>query len=180
MAILLKVLQSMLQSLSGNKTKWTPFSKKGISIIEILVVIFILAIAFASILGLLTFSLRVSTLIKENTQAINLAKETVEAVRNFRDGTSWDINGLGTLTTGVDFHPEKTSDTPPKWELLLGEETIEGFSRKVVFEEVFRDGNDDIVETGGILDSETKKGTATVSWRDREVKITTYFTNWKP
>jgi len=171
----------MLQDLSGNKIQqqWIPFSGKGVSIIEILVVIFILVIAFVSILGLLTFSLRISTLLRENTQAINLAQETVEAVRNFRDGTNWDTDGLGILATGVAYHPEKTTDSPPKWELLLGEEAIGGFSREVVFEEVFRDGNDNIVGTGGILDPETKKATVTVSWRDREVKIITYFTNWQ-
>lgn len=179
MAKLLKVHQSMLQIPNGNKIKWTLFSGRGFSIIEILVVIFILVIAFVSILGLLTFSLRVSTLMRENTQAINLAQETIEAVRNFRDGTNWDTNGLGILTTEVAYHPEKTTDSPPKWELLSGEEAIGGFSRKVVFEEVFRDGNDDIVETGGTLDPETKKAKVTVSWKDKKAEIVTYFTNWQ-
>lgn len=151
----------------------------GISVVEILVVICILAIAFVSILGLLTFSLKISTLTRENTQAVNLAQETVEAVRNFRDGTGWDTNGLGALTAGLSYSPEKTTDIPPKWAFVQGEEIIGGFSRKVVFEEVFRDGNDDIVDTGGNLDPDTKKATITVSWRDRGVEIVTYFTNWQ-
>jgi len=152
---------------------------RGISVIEILVVIFVLSIAFVSILGLLTFSLSVSSSIKDTTQAVNLAQETLEAVRNFRDGTDWETNGLGTLTTGVSYHPEKTGDSPPQWTLTQGEETVDGFSRKIVFEQVFRDGNDDIVETGGTLDVDTKKVTVTVSWGNREVTITTYLTNWQ-
>ena len=152
---------------------------RGISVIEILVVIFVLSIAFVGILGLLTFSLSVSAFIKDTTKATNLTQETLEAVRNFRDGTDWETNGLGTLTTGVSYHPAKTSDSPPQWILIQGEETIDGFSRKIVFEQVFRHGNDDIVETGGTLDPESKKATATVSFGDREVEIVTYFTNWQ-
>ena len=152
---------------------------RGVSVIEILIVIFVLAVAFVGILGLITFSLKVSNLTKETTQAVNIAQETFEAVRNFRDGKDWSIDGLGSLVVEAPYHPEKTMDIPPQWVLIQGEEIIDGFSRKVVFEEVFRDGNDDIVETGGVLDPDTKKATVTVSWKDKEVKVATYFTNWE-
>ncbi|MBZ9572045.1 prepilin-type N-terminal cleavage/methylation domain-containing protein [Patescibacteria group bacterium] len=154
-------------------------NKKGISIIEILIVIAIIVIAFASLLGVATFSLRVSTLIKETNQANVLAQETIEVVRNFRDGTDWNINGLGTLTVENTYHLEKTADIPPQWNLVLGEETINGFVRKVIFSDVQRDANDNIVETGGTNDPNTKKVTATVSWRDKKVEIVTYLTNWR-
>jgi len=153
-------------------------NKKGVTVVELLVVIFILLIAFVGILGLLTFSLQTSSLIKETTYANFLAQDSIEAVRNFRDGTDWDTNGLGFLTAGV-YHPEKTSDVPPKWNLVSGEETINNFTRKIVFENVQRDGADNIVETGGINDPETKKATVTVSWKDKKVEVITYFTNWK-
>jgi type II secretory pathway pseudopilin PulG len=154
-------------------------SKKGISIIEILVVISIITIALISIFGLIAFSLRTSTLMRETVQANNLAQETIEAVRNFRDGTNWETNGLGTLATSTVYHPGKSGDVPPKWQLIIGEETVDGFTRKVVFGQVNRDANDNIIETGGTLDSNTRKVTTTVSWRDREVKIVTYLTNWR-
>ena len=153
--------------------------RKGFSVIEILVVIFILAVAFVSLLGLLTFSIRLSTLMKEEAFARNIAQETLEAVRSFRDGTTWGTDGLGSLTTGAALHPEKTGGVPPAWVLLPGEEIVEGFFRKVVLEDVFRDSSDDIVETGGTLDPDTKKATVTVSWEDRELEIVTYLTNWK-
>lgn len=153
--------------------------KKGISIIEILVVVSVIIIALISIFGLVTFSLRTSTLMKETVQANNLAQETIEAVRNFRDGTNWETNGLGALAVSTAYHPVKSGDVPPKWQLVLGEETVGGFTRKVVFDQVYRDANDNIVVTGGTLDSHTRKVTTTISWRDREVKIITYLTNWR-
>jgi len=153
---------------------------KGISIVEILVIIAIIGIAFASLLGLATFSLRASTSIKETTRANSLAQEAIEAVRNFRDGTNWDTDGLRTLTTGIIYHPEKSTDTPPKWQLIQGEETVGGFTRKVVFENVSRDTtNYNIVENGGENDPDTKKVTVTVSWGNKKVEIITYLTNWK-
>lgn len=154
-------------------------SNKGISVIEILVVIFVLAIAFVSILGLLSFSLKIAGLNKEYTQAVNIAQETIEIVRNVRDGADWEVDGLGNLSTGASYYPGKTGGSPPEWTLLSGEETIGIFTRKVVFEQVFRDENDDIVETGGVLDPDTLKAIATVSWKSEQVQLITYFTNWQ-
>jgi len=159
---------------SGSKNKK---SQKGISIIEILIVIAIIGTALGSILSLTTFALRASISIKEKTQANNLAQATMEAVRNFRDGTAWETDGLKNYS-GT-YHPEKSGD-PPKWILASGEKTINGFTRKVVFEDVYRDGiTDDIKTDGGYLDSNTKKATVTVSWKDTEIELVTYFTNWK-
>lgn len=154
-------------------------NKKGISIIELVVVIAIIVIALGSLFALITFSLETSTLIKETAQANNLAQEALEAVRNFRDGTDWDTNGLGTLATSTAYYPDKSGDVPPKWQLILGEETAGGFNRKLIFYEVYRDANDNIIGTGGTLDSGTKKVVATISWKDEEVKVVTYLTNWR-
>jgi len=153
--------------------------EKGISIIEILIVIAIISIGLTSLLGVATFSLKISTLMRETAQANNLAQEVIEAVRNFRDGTDWSTNGLGVLTTGIAYYPQKTADNPPKWQLTQGEEQIDGFLRKVVFSNVQRDANDDIVEVGGTNDPNAKKVTVTASWKDKKVEIVTYLTNWK-
>jgi hypothetical protein len=154
-------------------------NKKGISIVEILIVIAIVIIALGGLFALITFSLRTSTTIEENAQANNLAQEAIEAVRNFRDGTNWDTNGLGTLSFGVSYYPQKSGDSPPKWQLVLGEETIDGFTRKIVFYEVYRDANDDIVEAGGTADPNTIKIITTISWKTEEVEVVTYLTNWR-
>ena len=152
---------------------------KGFTVVELMVVVFILLVAFVGILGLLAFSLQTSNLIKETTYANFLAQEAIEAVRNFRDGTDWSTGGLGDLTAGV-YHTEKTGDIPPKWSLLSGEETINNFTREIILEDVNRDAvTHDIVETGGVNDSDTEKVQVIVSWKDKTVEITTYFTNWQ-
>jgi type II secretory pathway pseudopilin PulG len=134
---------------------------KGISIIEILVAIFIIVVALTSLLGLITFSFKTSTLTKEINQANSLAQETIEAVRNFRDGTIWNVDGLGVLLVDINYYPKK-SGMPPKWQMILGTETIGGFTRKVVFNSVLRDVNDNIVESGGVVDADTKKATVLI------------------
>ncbi|MCK4473733.1 hypothetical protein KAU40_00475 [Candidatus Parcubacteria bacterium] len=158
-------------------------NKKGIAVIEILIIIVIITTALTALLGLVAFSLRASVLIKETTQAKNIAEGIIEQTRNFRDGTIWDTDGLGVLSTGIIYHIEKTTDALPKWQIVAGEETIDGFTRKVIFGEVQRDGDDNIVETEGTIDSDTKKITAAVSWqtkgKTRQIEIITFLTNWK-
>lgn len=168
-----KVIQSMFQN---------PFGNKGFSIIDILVAITIFGIVFSTLLGVTYFSIVTSTLLKQTTQANNIVQETIEAVRNFRDGTVWDVDGLGKLATDTDYYPEATG-SPLKWQLIQGRQTIGIFTRKVVFKDVFRDSNSNIVESGGTYDPNTKKLIATVSWQNKgrsyKVEVVTYLTNWR-
>lgn len=166
-------------------TQWKN-NKLGVSIIEILIVVVIIAVALTSLLSLTAFLLRASILIKDTAQAKNLAEETVEQVRNFRDGKDWNSNGLGTLLTGEinPYHLEKDiTVSPPKWKLVSGEEIMDGFERKVIFTDVQRDSDDNIVESGGVSDPGTKKVKATVSWGKidawHQIEIVTYLTNWR-
>ena len=165
----------MLQNRNGN-------NPKGIGMIEILVVVAILAITLTSLLGLVNFSLGAAALIKQTTQANSFAQEAVEQVRNFRDQTSWDNDGLGTLTADTAYHAEKTSDASPEWILVTGEESVGIFVRKIVFSRVWRDGNDNIADSG-TEDGDTKKVTVIVSWekkgRAHQIELITYLTNWQ-
>lgn len=161
-------------------------NKRGVSAIEILVVIAVVGIVFGSILSLATLSLKLSISIKKTSQANFLTQEIMEAVRNFRDGISWDnddpedkYDGLGIVTTGIAYHLEQSSDIPAKWMLIQGEETVNDFSRKVVFDDVYRESlTDNITTSGGYLDSNTKKVTATISWESKQIEIISYLTNW--
>ena len=151
---------------------------KGITIIEILIVITIVAFLLLGFFQLSSFSFRVTQHNEKQIKAINLAQEEIEAVRNIRD-ESWD--NISSLAMGADYYPAK-SGLPPKWYLSAGSEAINSFNRKVVFENVVRDVNDDIVESGGVNDPNTKKVIATVSWAEGEktlyVELITYITNW--
>lgn len=155
------------------------FLQKGVSTLEILIVVTIIAFVLVNLLGAASFALQISSLNKETTQANSLAQEVMEGVRNFRDGTSWGIGGLGTLTSGVSYYLELTNDNPPRWQLVQGEEVLGKFNRTIVFSDVSRGVNDSIVESGGVNDPETKKLTVTISWRDKSIKISTYLTNWR-
>ena len=103
--------------------------EKGVSIVEILITIAIIGLTLVSLFTLVIASLKTSILIKETTQAKELVQEIMEATRSFRDGTTWLTDGVGTLIPGVAYYPKKSNDLPPKWQLVQGEETINGFKR---------------------------------------------------
>lgn len=162
----------MFPSFPGNK-------QRGFSVVEILVSIAVMAIALVGLLGLISFSLKVSTLLKQTDQANVLLKEQMEALRSFRDGTNWAVNGLGAVNLGAanPYHLEK-SGSSAIWALVAGEETDGIFQKKIVFESVWRDASDNIAAVG-VLDSDTKKITVTVSWPGKEIKLSAYLTNWR-
>lgn len=163
----------MYQNINGNK---------GVSLMEILIVTAILGFSVSGLLGLISLSVTSSTINKSFSQADALSQETIEQVRNFRDGTLWSINGIGTLTVGSDYYPEPVG-SPLAIQMTSGTKTESGFTKKVVFENASRDYNDDIVSSGGTLDPNTKKLTVTVSWQERgrshQRQLITYLTNWQ-
>ena len=161
--------------------KFQKVGDKGFGVIEILIVSAVIIIALTSLLGVVAYSLKISTSIKETTQANFLAQEAMEATRNFRDGTNWSTNGLGSLSVGVNYYPQKSADIPPKWTLVQGQETSNGFVRRVILEKVSRDINDDIEQTYNTAndDPNTRKIRVNISWQDKEIELVTYLTNWQ-
>ena len=156
----------------------TTRAKNGTSVIEILVVVAIVVTVLTSLLSLASFSLKILSSLRKTAQANVLGQETIEAVRNFRDTTDWYSNGLGVVTVGIDYYPQEAV-SPSRWLLSNGAEVIDGFSRRVVFADVMRDVNDEIIEDEGINDPDTKKVTVVVSWEGKEIEMVTYFTNWR-
>ena len=156
----------MPQTLNGNKA--------GFSIIEMLIAIAILAMALTSLLGMASFSLGIQGLVRQTTQADNLAQEAMEAVRSIRDNNSWNQ-----ITNGS--HGLASSDG--YWSFSGTNDTIDVFARIISIADVRRDASDNIVESGGIIDPDTKKITVTVSWSERsrphEIELITYLTNWR-
>ena len=157
---------------------------KGISIVEVLIAVVIIGVGLAALFGAIAFAFKISGLIEETTVANALSQEAIEAVRSFRDGTTWDTDGLETLSTGESspHYPELDAGSLPKRTLPEGTETVNGFTRKIIFEKVSRDpitGDIEDVYGAGNDDSDTRKVIARVSWKDKEVEIITYLTNWK-
>jgi hypothetical protein len=160
-------------------------NNKGILIVEILIIISIVATALVTFLGIAALSLKISGSIKETTQACAFSQELIEVARSFRDGTVWAANGLGVLNTGSSYpyYPQLDfTSNPPKWIMSSGVETINGFDRKIIIDKVSRDlstKNIESVYNSSRDDVNTRKITATVSWKGKEVEIITYLTNWK-
>jgi len=157
-------------------------TQKGIGLIELLIVMAIITTGLVYLLGMFSYSLRISGEKEKISQANFITQEIMEGVRNFRDGTNWQTDGLGTLTTLTPYHLEKTG-SPAGWTLVLGEETTNGFTQSVIFNDVRRDDKKDIIENGGDLDPETKKIIVSVSWTERgksqQITLISFLTNWK-
>ena len=82
--------------------------QSGFSILEIIVIVFIVSLGLLGILSLTTQNIRVQYINKNNLIASQLAQEGLELVRNIRDtnwtieGSNWDT-GLSAGTFKIDF-----------------------------------------------------------------------------
>ena len=156
--------------------------QKGVSLVELLVVMALIITAIISLFAVFSFAIRTQAEKKAVYQAGFLAKEAMEVVRSIRDNTDWSVDGLGVLVMGSQYHLEQQG-APAQWALLPNSQVIGDFTREIVFNNARRDGADNIIESGGVVDSDTKKATVTVSWTQRgdanQVSIVGFFTNWQ-
>ncbi len=161
--------------------KWKN-NKKGFTILEIIVVIVVVVSVFAAVLSFFTLDVKTSERSRAKLVAISLCEEAIEAVRNFRDNTSWTENGIGILATNTNLYPVVT---PSGWLFVLGSENLNNFTRYVVLSRVSRDTNSNIEAIYNPIndDPDTRKVVATVTWTDRygpaSENLTLYITNWK-
>ncbi|MEK7124349.1 MAG: hypothetical protein AAB877_01505 [Patescibacteria group bacterium] len=157
----------------------------GFIFLEILIAVALISIVFILMVGIGFQSLNISASLEKSSKADSFLKEEMEAVRSFRDGTTWATNGLGSALTGTanPYHLVlDTATNPPKWVLATGAETINIFTRKVVFDKVSRNPSSQNIESAynsANDDPKTSKATATVSWEDKSLELIAYFTNWK-
>lgn len=132
-----------------------------------------MAISTIALFAISSVSIFFLKTIQENERyqkASFLAEEAIELVRSVKDANWISISNL---TMGSDYHLVIIESV---WSLQPGSETFAEFTRKVVFSSVNRDSSDNIVTSGGTNDSNTKKVTATVSWGNKNVILTTYIT----
>ena len=114
---------------------------------------------------------------EHQSQATSLASEAMEAVRFVRDD-NWDT--FAALDTQLDFHPVAGIG----WTLQSGCENIGVFQRCVNINQVYRDDvTGDPVDSGGTLDSDSRKVIVEITWtdnnRNHDYNIESYLTNWK-
>ncbi|MDO8555268.1 MAG: type II secretion system protein [bacterium] len=133
---------------------------KGFGLLEIVVAISIISFSLFSVMSAVIMALRVSEGSEKNIQAAYLLEEGVEVLRILRD-TSWQ-NNIANITTGVNYYFIFNNNA---WQATTSATNLidQTFERKFVLENVYRNGNDDIAQSGS-LDNGTKKATVTVSW----------------
>jgi len=149
---------------------------RGFGLIEIIIGSAILATSLLGISSYYQQSLKVSRTTAQTVQTSLLLEESLEVAKFFRD-TSW--TNISAPATGTTFY---LSFNGTNWATSTTNTYIDGtFERTIRLDDVYRDGTDDIVSTGGTLDVGTRKVTATVSWWDHTATTTrtiaTYLTN---
>jgi Tfp pilus assembly protein PilV len=131
----------------------------GFFLIEVIIASALAGGILISLLSLVQNTVEISKRSLEKTQVGYLLEEGAEAVKTIRDA-SWSGN-IVTLSNGTPYYllwngtEWRTSTTPS---------TIDIFTRTIIFEEVSRDSNSDIVAVGGTVDPRTRKVTVTVDW----------------
>ena len=146
--------------------------------VEIIVVVAIIIVAFTAILQLFKLQAQSERMKREELAAYTLLSEALEATRSVRDD-NW--SNLSSLILGADYYPVVSSGA---WSLSLTDPgPIGRYSQWVVVSSVQRDTNDDIVSSGGVVDADTLFATAYVEWQSggstRTKNLSTYFTNWQ-
>ena len=150
---------------------------RGFGLVEVLIGAAILSAFISAIVLAFQYFLTQSFDSVDNVQASFLAEEGIEAVKFIRD--QGYVEYIATLDT----------DTPyflaydQTWNATTTKETyIDGmFERSFVLHDVYRDGSDDIAESGS-LDPNTKEVTVFVSYAGRSgtttTLLSTYITNF--
>ena len=148
----------------------------GQSILEVIVALAIFALIGAAMTSLATGGFVALQQGGEYIEATALAEEGTEAVRAIRDG-AWNENIFSTSSV---------SSSSGRW-IFNGEdttETIGQYTRTISFDDVCRDGSDNItICPGSYTDLNSKQTTVTVIWNTRvgisnTVKRVAYITNW--
>lgn len=136
-------------------------------VVEVLVAMAIITASILSATAVAQKSVYISRQAFHATQAAFLLEEGAEAVRVLRDN-AW--SNISSLIIGANYYPLFSSGA---WTLSTTANTIGIFTRTITLANVNRDNTtQDIVSSGGTLDSGTKLVTVTVSWGEGGATIT--------
>lgn len=146
----------------------------GFTLVEIVIGASIILIFVSALSVSLSFFVSVLPERTNYMKASMLAAEGIEAVKQMRN-TSWDTS---IAASDLD-SPYYLLWAGNMWQLSETQNTVDGtFVRTITFEEVYRDGNDDIAASG-TLDAGARKVTALVTWDGgaHQEEVITYLTN---
>jgi hypothetical protein len=127
----------------------------GQMLVEVLLALAITSIMMPALLLAFVASRQGKVQQNQRLDATMLATEARTAVRTVSE-LGWPF-----ISTNGTYHPVLINNT---WSLASGAESVNGFSRYITIDDVYRDANGNIVSFGGMLDPSTKKVTVTVSW----------------
>ncbi|MDP2671168.1 MAG: type II secretion system protein [bacterium] len=151
--------------------------EKGFALLEILIALVVITISFLAGVSFLFFARQASSKAIQKTEAVSLAEEALEAVRNLRD-ESWSGN-IEALAAGTTYYPTLSAG---KWTLsTTNPSSSSTYTTTVVFSLVNRDASANISAVGS-NDPNTRKIVASVSWKEANttetVALTAYVTNF--
>lgn len=162
--------------------------QRAFGLIEVVISSAIILIIAGAALNLERLAVKNSVVSYERTQAYNLARESLEVLREKRDNY-WKEPGTSGLTAGF------TSDKLGDWQNSINNDfgnvrlgnTDFGRNITVASDNVIANElNGGIVSDSGvtITGQYIAKATVTVNWnsydKDRNVALSTYLTDWKP
>lgn len=148
-------------------------TESGFSIIEFITAMAIFVTIAVTGVALILYTFRVNLQSSDEIVSRALVKEGVEAVHSIRDQ---DWNKLAVGVHGLD----KSNGF---WEFSGSSDTDGKYTREISISEVYRDGDNLIVESGGNLDSDSRNVNVKVSWLtasnlDKNISQNFLLTNW--
>lgn len=150
-------------------------------LMEMVIVVSLITVAVLALLSFYGFSLQRSVEKQQQYQAYFLAQQAAEGLRSFRANNAWAVSGLGTLTNDIPYHLT-LQGSPADWKVLSGAQTLDGFTQTIIFKAVRRDINNNIVESGGTIDGDSKQAIITISWSQNnkfyQIQLVSLLTNW--
>jgi len=149
---------------------------RGFGVLEILIASAVISTAFISLFFVFMLSQRAVVRASEKVLANFIAEEGLEIMRHLRD-QSWSAN-LAPLAPGASYYLSFDAGSSA-WSITTSNPGfVDGiFERTVSVVSVMRNGADDIVSAGGIVDPDTWKIIVTAAWGERSINTETYLTN---
>jgi len=140
-------------------------NSRGFALIEVIVGIGVAGAILAAFSTIAVQTKRVSRTNMRELQATMYLREAIETVKDLEQSNWAELADVGCLAPLM-CRPQISGGA---WTLVSGSETLDGdtLTRSLSWENVFRDQltfPNVIVETPGILDPNTKKVTARVTW----------------